>query len=210
MDAVRRARADLPGPPRRARPTRSSAPRCTSRATPRATRPGRSSPSTAARSGAWRAPVKPRPTPRRSRRAVALQVELDAYPAGAIRAEDFRLVESALPAPGPGEVLVRNTWCSVDPGMRLQMRRVGPCRLLHTVPAQRPPRRFMAVGEVVEVRARTALRRETLSWHTRRAGGTTRPCPARAQGLGGIGTRYPHEPVCAAAGVSRHPGRPRA
>ena len=54
---VRGARADLPRCVAPARRRRSSAPRCTSRATPRATPRARSSPSTAARSGAWRAPA---------------------------------------------------------------------------------------------------------------------------------------------------------
>jgi NADPH-dependent curcumin reductase CurA len=42
-------------------------------------------------------------------------------PHGEPVAEDFALVEEALPAPGPGEVLVRNTWLSVDPYMRGRM-----------------------------------------------------------------------------------------
>ena len=36
-------------------------------------------------------------------------------------AQNFRLVEREIPEPGPGEVLVRNTFMSVDPYMRGRM-----------------------------------------------------------------------------------------
>jgi NADPH-dependent curcumin reductase CurA len=39
-------------------------------------------------------------------------------PHGEPRAEDFALVEEAVPAPGPGEVLTRTIWLSIDPYMR--------------------------------------------------------------------------------------------
>ncbi len=47
------------------------------------------------------------------------QVQLSRQPEGQIRASDFRVVESALPEPGPNDILVRNEWMSVDPYMRL-------------------------------------------------------------------------------------------
>ena len=49
------------------------------------------------------------------------QVLLAARPAGAPKAGDFRLVEVDVPDPGPGEVLVRNLYMSVDPYMRGRM-----------------------------------------------------------------------------------------
>src|SRR5687767_1139676 len=49
------------------------------------------------------------------------QVLLAARPAGAPKPSDFRLVETAIPEPGPGEVLVRNIYMSVDPYMRGRM-----------------------------------------------------------------------------------------
>lgn len=49
------------------------------------------------------------------------QVLLAARPAGAPRAADFRLVEVEVPEPGPGEILVRNVYMSVDPYMRGRM-----------------------------------------------------------------------------------------
>ena len=49
------------------------------------------------------------------------QVLLAARPAGAPRPSDFRLVEVDVPEPGPGEILVRNIYMSVDPYMRGRM-----------------------------------------------------------------------------------------
>jgi len=49
------------------------------------------------------------------------QVLLAARPAGAPRASDFRLVDVELREPGPGEILVRNVYMSVDPYMRGRM-----------------------------------------------------------------------------------------
>ncbi|MFF5226918.1 NADP-dependent oxidoreductase [Dactylosporangium sp. NPDC000521] len=47
--------------------------------------------------------------------------QLAARPAGFPTPEDFRLVTEELPAPGPGQVLVRNEVMSVDPAMRGRM-----------------------------------------------------------------------------------------
>ena len=46
------------------------------------------------------------------------QVVLAARPQGVPQAEHFRIVEAAVPSPGPGQVLVRNEWLSVEPAMR--------------------------------------------------------------------------------------------
>jgi hypothetical protein len=50
-----------------------------------------------------------------------LQVLLRRRPVGAPVAEDFEVVETPVPAPGPGEVLVRARWLSLDPYMRGRM-----------------------------------------------------------------------------------------
>ena len=50
-----------------------------------------------------------------------LQVVLASRPRGAVTEEDFRLVESPIPSPGMGEVLVRNLYLSLDPYMRMRM-----------------------------------------------------------------------------------------
>ena len=49
------------------------------------------------------------------------QVLLAARPAGTPRPSDFRLVDVDVPEPGPGEILVRNIYMSVDPYMRGRM-----------------------------------------------------------------------------------------
>src|SRR5262245_33340577 len=49
------------------------------------------------------------------------QITLAARPTGFPKESDFRLVESAIPTPGPGEVLVRTLYLSVDPYMRGRM-----------------------------------------------------------------------------------------
>jgi NADPH-dependent curcumin reductase CurA len=49
------------------------------------------------------------------------QVTLKARPQGEPTEDDFELVEADLPDPGPGEVLVRATMCSVDPYQRGRM-----------------------------------------------------------------------------------------
>lgn len=49
------------------------------------------------------------------------QVHLTSRPTGTPTPENFRTVEVDIPDPGPGEVLVRNTFMSVDPYMRGRM-----------------------------------------------------------------------------------------
>jgi NADPH-dependent curcumin reductase CurA len=74
------------------------------------------------------------------------EIHLAARPAGEPRASDFALAEVDVPDPGPGEVLVRNTWMSVDPAMRPRM---------DDVPSYAPPYALgapldgAALGEVV-------------------------------------------------------------
>jgi len=49
------------------------------------------------------------------------QVLLASRPTGAPTSDNFRLVDVELPEPGPGEILVRNIYMSVDPYMRGRM-----------------------------------------------------------------------------------------
>lgn len=49
------------------------------------------------------------------------QIVLASRPQGVVTKENFRLVEGAIPAPGAGEVLVRNHYMSLDPYMRGRM-----------------------------------------------------------------------------------------
>jgi NADPH-dependent curcumin reductase CurA len=46
------------------------------------------------------------------------QVLLASRPEGIPQATNFRIVESPVPVPGPGQILVRNAWLSVEPAMR--------------------------------------------------------------------------------------------
>src|SRR5207245_1495556 len=51
----------------------------------------------------------------------AKRVVLVSRPVGEPKASDFRIEEYAAPAPGPGEVLLRTIWLSLDPYMRGRM-----------------------------------------------------------------------------------------
>lgn len=50
-----------------------------------------------------------------------LQVLLASRPQGPVTEKNFRFVESAIPSPNEGEVLVRNLYLSLDPYMRMRM-----------------------------------------------------------------------------------------
>jgi NADPH-dependent curcumin reductase len=50
--------------------------------------------------------------------SVNRQVLLHHRPDGVPQADHFRIVEAPMPVPGPGQVLVRNQWLSVEPAMR--------------------------------------------------------------------------------------------
>src|SRR5439155_8302540 len=78
-----------------------------------------------------------------------LQVLLDNRPTGAVTRENFRIVETPVPTPADGEVLVRNEWLSLDPYMRGRMSDaksyVPPVEIGAVMTGQ-------TVGEVVESR----------------------------------------------------------
>jgi NADPH-dependent curcumin reductase CurA len=84
---------------------------------------------------------------------IGRQVRLASYPAGVVTPEDFVTVEVDVPEPQPGQVLVRNTFTSVDPGMRLRLRESGPAGYFNSFPLDAPMDDIWAVGEVVESRA---------------------------------------------------------
>ena len=50
--------------------------------------------------------------------AANLQVLLDHRPTGKVSPSNFRVIETPVPTPGPGQVLVRHTFLSLDPYMR--------------------------------------------------------------------------------------------
>jgi NADPH-dependent curcumin reductase CurA len=51
----------------------------------------------------------------------ARQIVLAARPQGRPKLPDFRLEETAIPTPGPGQVLLRVQYLSLDPYMRGRM-----------------------------------------------------------------------------------------
>ena len=81
------------------------------------------------------------------------EIRVRRYPTGAVAADDFEVVEVPVPGPGPGQVLVRNTWTSIDPGLRLRLRTGAPAGYFVAFPLGRSMDGIMAVGEVVDSRA---------------------------------------------------------
>ena len=52
---------------------------------------------------------------------ISREIRLKSRPVGTPTADNFELASVTLPAPGPGEVQVRNLWMTVDPYMRGRM-----------------------------------------------------------------------------------------
>jgi NADPH-dependent curcumin reductase CurA len=114
------------------------------------------------------------------------EVQLVAYPDGEVRNSDFRVVENEVRAPRAGEVLVRNTWTSVDAGLRLRLRPQGPAGYFAAFPLQTAMDGIMTVGEIVESRADGFASGDTV-WHA--AGWRDYSVVAAGvPALGGVGT----------------------
>jgi NADPH-dependent curcumin reductase len=82
--------------------------------------------------------------------SVNRQVLLVARPSGAVTADCFSLRDEPVPAPGPGQVLVRNLFLSCDPYMRGRMATAGSGYASGFVIGQPVPARV--VGQVLESR----------------------------------------------------------
>jgi len=91
-------------------------------------------------------------------------VQLAARPNGEVQAGDFRIVEVPVREPGPGEVLVRNTWTSVDPGLRLRLAERAPAGYFTAFALHKPLDGIMTVGEVIVSRADGFAAGDTV-WH---------------------------------------------
>jgi NADPH-dependent curcumin reductase CurA len=63
--------------------------------------------------------------------------------------EHFETVDVDLPSPGSGQVLVRNTWTSVDPGLRLRLRPEAPEGYFASFALHQPMDGVLTVGEVI-------------------------------------------------------------
>jgi NADPH-dependent curcumin reductase CurA len=81
------------------------------------------------------------------------EVQLASHPDGEPRTSDFRIVEAPVRDPRPGEVVVRNTWTSVDPGLRLRLAERAPAGYFPAFGLRAPLDGIMTVGEVIESRA---------------------------------------------------------
>ena len=92
------------------------------------------------------------------------EVQLSSYPDGEPRPSDFRIVDVAVREPRPGEVLVRNTWTSVDPGLRLRLTARAPAGYFAAFCLRSAMDWIMTVGEVVESRADGFANGDTV-WH---------------------------------------------
>jgi NADPH-dependent curcumin reductase CurA len=114
------------------------------------------------------------------------EVQLRRRPDGVLRPDDFRVVEAPVRAPCPGEVLVRNTWTSVDPGLRLRLQATGPAGYFPAFALHAPMDGIMAVGKVLASRADGFAPGDTV-WH---AAGWREYAVVRAgePALGGLGT----------------------
>ncbi|MHB8334811.1 MAG: NADP-dependent oxidoreductase [Acidimicrobiales bacterium] len=91
------------------------------------------------------------------------QVELDRYPTTRLQASDFRVNEVDVPDLELGQVLVRNTWTSVDPGMRLRLGASGPRGYFQPFPLHAALDGIMTVGVVVESRTPGFVAGDTVS-----------------------------------------------
>jgi NADPH-dependent curcumin reductase CurA len=109
-----------------------------------------------------------------------------AYPSGEVEASDFRIVDVDVPEPGPGEVLVRNTWTSVDAALRLRLREAAPAGYFPAFSLGQPMDGIMTVGEIVESRADGFAPGDTV-WHSS-GWRDYAVVEAAKQALNGIGT----------------------
>jgi NADPH-dependent curcumin reductase CurA len=114
------------------------------------------------------------------------EIQLTSYPNGSVGASHFRLAEVEVGEPAPGQVLVRNTWTSVDPGVRLRLRESGPAGYFPAFPLAKPMDGIMTVGEVVESRADGFAPGQAV-WHSQ-GWRDYAVVDASASGLGGLGT----------------------
>ena len=97
------------------------------------------------------------------------ELQVASYPDGEVGPEHFTTVETEVPDDVDGlavdEVLVRNTWTSVDPGLRLRLRAAAPEGYFQAFPLGRPMDGILSLGEVVASRADGFAAGDTV-WHS--------------------------------------------
>ena len=96
---------------------------------------------------------------------LSTQVQVRSYPDSQVTPDHFEVIEAELPEPGPHQVLVRNTWTSVDPGLRLRLRAEAPAGYFVSFPLGRPMDGVLTVGEVVASEAEGFGVGDTV-WHS--------------------------------------------
>ena len=67
------------------------------------------------------APLASRSMPAQLNKIIGREIRLASRPLGEPAPQDFELVQAEVPQPAEGDILVRNTWMSVDPYMRGRM-----------------------------------------------------------------------------------------
>jgi NADPH-dependent curcumin reductase CurA len=95
---------------------------------------------------------------------IGRQIQLRRYPRGPVAVDDFRVAAVPVPEPGPGEVLVRNTFTSVDPAIRLRLDENGPAGYFPAFGLDTAMDGIMTVGEVLESRSARFAPGDTV-WH---------------------------------------------
>jgi NADPH-dependent curcumin reductase CurA len=95
---------------------------------------------------------------------VPREVRVRRHAVGAAAGEDFHVIEVPMPEPADGEVLVRNTWTSVDPAIRIRLAARAPAGYVRSFRLEAPMDGIMTVGEVVESRAEGFVPGDTV-WH---------------------------------------------
>lgn len=95
-------------------------------------------------------------------------VQVAVHPEGEVGPEHFEVATIDLPGPDQlddGEVLVRNTWTSVDPGMRLRLRAAAPDGYFAAFAPHKPMDGVLTIGEVVASRA-SGFAPGDVVWHS--------------------------------------------
>ena len=106
-----------------------------------------------------------------STRQTNREIHLASRPEGLPTAENFRLVENPLPATGPGQVLIKNLYMSVDPAMRPPLTN-GQTKLDEVMTAG-------ALGKIVE----SQLEGYPVGTYVMHRGGFREWCLSNGQGL---------------------------
>ncbi len=121
------------------------------------------------------------------------EVRLRRYPEGRVAPSDFTVVEVELPPLRTGQVLVRNGWTSVDPGMRLRIRSDAPAGYFPAFPLDSALDGILTVGTVEGSRS-SAFSEGDLVVHAQGWREHSVVDAAEIQ-LGGLGTLAVLEPV---------------